>query len=187
MEIDGRVAVVTGLIRFTTAMGDLPRRSGVRVTCVVPDWVRTGRAEAELATMTSPATSSYCAPTSAHDGRMLRKIDCVMVKVVDLVAASEFYAEVFGLRPLWRDETSIGMGMPETDAEIVLHTMDLPADRSVFYLVDDVLSAARTAQRAGCVVVEAPFDIAIGKCAVLADPFGNTVGLLDMTKGPRAT
>jgi len=46
-------AAKAGLIRFTTAMGDLPRRSGVRVTCVVPDWVRTERAEAELATMTA--------------------------------------------------------------------------------------------------------------------------------------
>jgi len=28
-----------GLIRFTTAMADLPQRANVRVTCVVPDWV----------------------------------------------------------------------------------------------------------------------------------------------------
>jgi lactoylglutathione lyase len=116
---------------------------------------------------------------------MLRKIDCVMVKVVDLAAAGEFYGQVFGLRPLWRDETSIGMGMPETDAEIVLHTMDLPPDRSVYYLVDDVPQAVLAAQRSGCAVREAPFDIPIGRCAVLEDPFGNTVGLLDMSKGPR--
>ncbi|GAA4460057.1 VOC family protein [Phytohabitans houttuyneae] len=116
---------------------------------------------------------------------MLRKIDCVMVRVADLAAASEFYGRVFGLRPLWQDETSVGMGMPETDAEIVLHTLDLPAERSVYYLVDDVPGAVLTAEAAGCVVAEGPFDIAIGKCAVLRDPFGNTVGLLDMSKGPR--
>ena len=77
--------------------------------------------------------------------------------------------------------------MPETDAEVVLHTMDLAGDRSVHYLVDDVLSAAAMGQRAGCTVREAPFDVAIGMCAVLEDPFGNTVCLLDMSKGPRAT
>jgi predicted enzyme related to lactoylglutathione lyase len=108
-----------------------------------------------------------------------------MVRVPDLAAAAEFYTRVFGLRPLWHDETSLGLGLAETDAEIVLHTMDLPADRSVHYLVDDVPSAVAIAQRAGCVVREAPFDIAIGMCAVLADPFGNTVCLLDMSKGPR--
>ena len=39
-------AAKAGLIRFTTAMADRP---GVRVNAVVPDWVRTARAEAELA------------------------------------------------------------------------------------------------------------------------------------------
>jgi lactoylglutathione lyase len=118
---------------------------------------------------------------------MLRKIDCVMVRVPDLTVAVEFYTRVFGLQALWRDETSVGMGMPETDAEVVLHTMDLPADRSVHYLVDDVPDAVATGQRAGCVVREPPFDVAIGRGAVIEDPFGNLVCLLDMSKGPRAT
>src|SRR3954468_22444691 len=42
-------AAKAGLIRFTTALRE---RDGVRVTCVVPDWMRTERAEAELAAMT---------------------------------------------------------------------------------------------------------------------------------------
>ena len=118
---------------------------------------------------------------------MLRKIDCVMVRVPDLTSAVEFYTRVFGLRLLWRDETSVGMGMPETDAEVVLHTMDLPDDRSVHYLVDDVPEAVAMGQRAGCAVRKAPFEVAIGRCAVLEDPFGNMLCLLDMSKGPRTT
>jgi hypothetical protein len=31
----------------------------------------------------------------------------------------------------------------------------------------------------------APFDVAIGTCAVIEDPFGTALCLLDMTKGPR--
>jgi lactoylglutathione lyase len=116
---------------------------------------------------------------------MLRKVDCVMVRVDDLEAAAAFYARAFGLRRLWRDESSVGMGMPETDAEIVLHTMDIPAEESLYYLVDDVLAAVSAYQREGCVIRKPPFDIAIGKCAVLEDPFGNTVGILDMSKGRR--
>jgi predicted enzyme related to lactoylglutathione lyase len=108
-----------------------------------------------------------------------------MVHVPDLTSATEFYARVFGLRPLWRDASAVGMGMPETDAEVVLHTMDLPEGRSVHYLVDDVLDAVATGQSAGCAVREPPFEIAIGRCAVLEDPFGNTLCLLDMSKGPR--
>ena len=60
-----------------------------------------------------------------------------------------------------------------------------PADRGVHYLVDDVPAAVVMAELAGCAVREAPFDIAIGRCAVLADPFGNPVSVLDLSKGPR--
>lgn len=116
----------------------------------------------------------------------LRKIDCVMVRVDDLAAAGAFYARVFGLRKLWQDELSIGMGMAETDAEIVLHTMDIPVEESLYYLVDDVLAAVSACQQEGCTIRKAPFDIQIGKCAVLEDPFGNAVCILDMSKGRRS-
>jgi lactoylglutathione lyase len=109
-----------------------------------------------------------------------------MVRVDDLTRAVEFYIRVFGLRPRWRDETSVGMGMVESDAEVVLHTMDLPADCGVHYLVDDVPDAVATCQRAGCTVRVAPFEVAMGRCAVVVDPFGNTVCLLDMSRGQRA-
>jgi predicted enzyme related to lactoylglutathione lyase len=114
---------------------------------------------------------------------MLRKIDCVQVKVNDLDAAAEFYQRAFSLTPLWRDDISLGMGMPETDAEVVLHTLDLPADRAVNYLVDDVPEAFESARLAGCGVLVEPFEIAVGRCAVLQDPFGNPVCILDLSKG----
>jgi len=113
----------------------------------------------------------------------IRKIDCIMVRVPDLAAATEFYTRSFGMRRLWADETSVGLGMAETDAEVVLHTMDLAADESVYYLVDDVDAAA--AQYTGKIRT-APFDIPVGRCAVLEDPFGNAVGILDLTKGLRS-
>lgn len=116
---------------------------------------------------------------------MLRKIDCVMLRVDNLATATGFYASEFGLVPLWRDEQSVGLGLPETDAEVVLHTMDLPPGRHVYFLVDDVVAAVADAEREGCTVLTAPFDVVIGKCAVIADPFGNDLGLIDMTKGPR--
>jgi predicted enzyme related to lactoylglutathione lyase len=116
---------------------------------------------------------------------MLREIDCVMVRVPDLAGASDFYARVFGLRPLWRDEVSVGMAMPDTPAEIVLHTMDLPADRSVCYVVDDVPAAVSGYLRQGCALRVEPFDIAIGRCAVVTDPYGNSLCVLDRSKGPR--
>jgi NAD(P)-dependent dehydrogenase (short-subunit alcohol dehydrogenase family) len=41
-----------GLIRLTTSLADLDRRCGVRVNCLVPDWIGTDRAHRELAAMT---------------------------------------------------------------------------------------------------------------------------------------
>ncbi|MFF5291183.1 VOC family protein [Paractinoplanes globisporus] len=115
----------------------------------------------------------------------LRKIDCVMVRVDDLDAASRFYGRMLGLRELWRDEASVGMGLPETDAEVVLHTMDLPAGQSVHYLVDDVRASVASWREDGLDVRVEPFEIVVGWCAVLADPFGNAVCILDLTKGTR--
>lgn len=115
---------------------------------------------------------------------MLRKIDCVMVKVDDLDKASEYYQSVFGLKFIWKDENSVGLGMSETDAEIVLYTHDdIPV--SVHYLVDDVIKAVSEFEAKGCQIITAPFDIQIGKCAVIEDPFGHQLAILDMTKGAR--
>jgi catechol 2,3-dioxygenase-like lactoylglutathione lyase family enzyme len=73
---------------------------------------------------------------------VLRKIDCVLLRVENLEAAVAYYQEVFGLRLQWRTAGQVGLGLPETDAEIVLESgPDLPAGASVHYLVDDVSAA----------------------------------------------
>jgi predicted enzyme related to lactoylglutathione lyase len=117
---------------------------------------------------------------------MLRKIDCVMIYVDDLEAARRYYVDVFGLRPLWQDETAVGLGFVETDAEIVLHQdAGIPSKVEVHYLVDDVIQAASFLQEKGCTILVEPFDIPIGKCAVIRDPFATTLCILDMSRGPR--
>jgi predicted enzyme related to lactoylglutathione lyase len=117
---------------------------------------------------------------------MLKKIDCVMIRVDDVETAVRYYSDVFGLCPLWRDETSVGLGLPDTDAEIVLHcNPDVPAQVEVYYLVDDVASTVRIFEQRGCQVLNGPFEIPIGKGAVITDPFGTRLCILDMTKGPR--
>ncbi|GIF25030.1 catechol 2,3-dioxygenase-like lactoylglutathione lyase family enzyme [Actinoplanes tereljensis] len=113
---------------------------------------------------------------------MLRKIDCVMLRVPDLNAGVAFYVDSMGLQELWRDETSVGLGFPETDAELVLHTLHLPPDCPVHYLVDDAREAAATWPGR---VRTPPFEIEVGWCAILEDPFTNPIAILDLTKGSR--
>ena len=117
---------------------------------------------------------------------LLRKIDCVMIRVPDLETGARFYEQACGLRRLWSDEVSIGLAMSETDAEVVVHTMELPSGWGVHYLVDDVPAAVTELVCHGCGLVKAPFDIPIGRCAVLTDPFGNALCILDMSNGVRA-
>jgi predicted enzyme related to lactoylglutathione lyase len=117
----------------------------------------------------------------------LKKIDCVMVYVENLAEAKSFYCRVFGLRELWNDEGSIGLGLLETDAEIVLHNdPTLPSKVEVYYLVENVVAAVDEYERNGCRVLVPPFPVVIGDCAVIEDPFATRLCLLDMTKGARA-
>jgi lactoylglutathione lyase len=117
---------------------------------------------------------------------MFKKIDCVMIRVGDVVAGERYYSEVFGLKPLWREAGSVGMAFPETDSEIVLHTnAEIPHRVEVHYLVDNVVAAVKCYAEKGCRVVVPPFDVLIGKCAVIQDPFGTTICILDRTSGRR--
>ena len=117
---------------------------------------------------------------------MLRKIDCIMIRVDDVEAAARYYSSVFGLRPRWSGDGSIGLALPESDAEIVLHSDPaIPSSVEVYYLVDDVVATVAHYTTQGCHVLVGPFDITIGKCAVIKDPFGTRLCVLDMTKGSR--
>ena len=109
-----------------------------------------------------------------------------MVRVDDIEMAATYYAKVFGLRPQWSGDNSIGLIFPESDAEIVLHNdSNMPSAVEVHYLVDDVVASVAEYTAKGCHILVEPFDITIGKCAVIQDPFGTRLCILDMTKGSR--
>lgn len=117
---------------------------------------------------------------------MLRKIDCIMIRVDDVEVAAAYYAKVFGLHPQWSGDDAIGLMFPESDAEVVLHNdQAIPSTVEVYYLVDDVVAAVALLAAHGCHILVPPFDITIGKCAVIRDPFGTRLCILDMTKGLR--
>lgn len=117
---------------------------------------------------------------------VLRKIDCVMIRVDDVAAAAHYYERVFGLLPQWSGGDAVGLRFPDSDAEIVLHRDDdIPSPVEVHYLVDDVISAVDACASQGCEVLTPPFEITIGKCAVMRDPFGVRLCILDLTKGLR--
>jgi NAD(P)-dependent dehydrogenase (short-subunit alcohol dehydrogenase family) len=60
-------AAKAGLIRFTSTLDVLRERMGVRVNCIVPDWILTERADAELAAMTPAERAAAPEPVPMED------------------------------------------------------------------------------------------------------------------------
>lgn len=112
---------------------------------------------------------------------LLRKVDCIQLYVPDLVAGLDFYCRRLGHELLWRTETAAGLALPDSDAELVLQTER--AQLEVDFLVPSADEAARSFQAAGGSVVVPPFDIPVGRCVVVADPWQNQYVLLDTRNG----
>lgn len=112
---------------------------------------------------------------------LFRKVDCVRLYVPDLEAGLAFYRDRLGHDVIWRTKTAIGLRLPESDAELVLQSED--QRQEVDLLVDSADAAAEQVEQAGGKVIVPPFDIQIGRCVVLEDPWGNPLVLLDTSKG----
>ena len=112
---------------------------------------------------------------------LVRKIDCIRLYVADLEAGLAFYRDRLGHALIWRTPDAVGLRLPETDAEIVLHTERAAPEIDLKVKAAD--AAARRFEAAGGKVLVAPFDIQIGRAAVVEDPWGNCFVLLDATKG----
>lgn len=113
-------------------------------------------------------------------GPMFENVDCIQMYVDDLEKGLAFYRDALGLKLLWRTDKSCGLGMEKGIAEIVL---TLEHNDMVDLKVYDVESQLHRFIDAGGKIVHGPFDIDIGKCAVVADPWENQYCILDMTKG----
>ena len=73
-----------------------------------------------------------------------------------------------------------GLRCPEGDTEIVL-SIALPAEPN--WLVDSADTATAVIAGAGGRIVAPPSDIPVGRVAVVEDPFGNRLVLVDLSAG----
>jgi lactoylglutathione lyase len=116
---------------------------------------------------------------------LIRKVDCVSLPVANLDDALAFYCDQLGHSLVWRTASACGLRLSESETELVLHTEGRPPAAEL--LVEAVPEAVARFQQAGGVVISGPFDIQIGQCAVVADPWGNQLVLLDISKGSLQT
>jgi predicted enzyme related to lactoylglutathione lyase len=112
---------------------------------------------------------------------LFQRIDCIRISVPDLEAGLIFYSDQLGHELIWRTEESIGLRLSDSNTEIVLHRE--PKTVEVDIKVASADQAAKRVELAGGKILAGPFDILIGRCAVVEDPWGNELVLLDSSKG----
>lgn len=110
---------------------------------------------------------------------LFEAVDCLQVPVPDLSAALRFYQEELGHALIWRTATAAGLRLGTT--ELVLQTERPELEPNL--LVASVDAAVRRFIDAGGSLLVAPFDLRVGRCVVVLDPWGNRLVLLDLSRG----
>lgn len=114
----------------------------------------------------------------------LLKIDNIMYRVKDLEEGERFYREVLGLKKVWEDKERkmIGFQLEQSDSEIVIQNNPDLSDFELSYLVENVEEFIKEREGQGLKVASGPIDVRTGKYAVLEDPDGNKIPIIDLTK-----
>jgi lactoylglutathione lyase len=112
---------------------------------------------------------------------LFRRVDCLSIPVPDVDAALAFYSVNLGHELIWRSSKAAGLRLPGSNAELVLHAADRPMETDL--VVDSVPDALARFTSAGGKLLKGPFEIQIGLCAVVADPWDNVLVILDASKG----
>ncbi len=114
----------------------------------------------------------------------LLRIDNIMYRVSDLEKAEKFYQDILGLKKVWEDkgEKMIGFVLEQSDSEIVIHANpDIPKGE-YSYLVEDVVNFCEEVKKQGYRVLLDPIEVRPGKYARIADPDGNEIPIIDLSK-----
>jgi predicted enzyme related to lactoylglutathione lyase len=114
---------------------------------------------------------------------LFKKIDCVQVPVPSVEEGIAFYGDRLGHEVRWRTEHQAGLRLG--DCELVVQAERPRAETDL--LVESVDDAAAVFVAAGGKVLVDPFDIPVGRVVIVADPFGNPLTLLDLSKGTYTT
>ena len=108
-------------------------------------------------------------------------VDCIRMFVPDLTKGYDYYHVKLGLKLVWKTKNGMGFLLNDGITELVIQNEVKYQETDL--KVDSVINACEKIKEAGGTIVKEPFDIKIGKCAVVEDPWGNTMVILDSTKG----
>jgi catechol 2,3-dioxygenase-like lactoylglutathione lyase family enzyme len=110
---------------------------------------------------------------------MLRKVDRLLLRVPSLESAIGYYRDVLGLSLVHHDRRIANFKLADGTTELLLHVdPDLPAD-GFYFLVDDVRDLYARRDELKLQFVSRPAPVSRGFRAVVKDPFGHVLMLLD--------
>ncbi len=109
---------------------------------------------------------------------LLKKVDAVLIKVPNIEDGLLFNCIQLGHKLLWKKEDAAAVKLGS--CELVLSTK---FDPETDILVESVIHAVGVFVKAGGSIVVEPKDVPVGKVAVVKDPFGNILTLIDLSKG----
>jgi adenosylhomocysteine nucleosidase len=128
-----------------------------------------------------PDWLNHVRPELPAPAPLFKKVDCLRLPVSDLESGLAFYRDKLGQVLIWRTDEAAGLRMPGSEAELVIHPG--PEPQEVDLSVESADQAAQRFEAAGGAIIVPPFDIKIGRCCVVRDPWGNQLVLLDTSKG----
>jgi lactoylglutathione lyase len=135
----------------------------------------------EVASLITAALASQRGTRHAAARPLFVDVDCVQIPVQDLDAALAFYHDALGHTLIWRTHSAAGLRLADSATELVIQTERPELEPNLA-----VASADAAAQRfvnTGGTLLVPPFEIAIGRCAVVQDPWGNRLVMLDRSQG----
>ena len=111
---------------------------------------------------------------------VLRSVDAIAIPVPSLDAGLAFYRDRLGHRLLWRNDAvgQSGLALPDSSVEVVLSTRQQMEPN---WLVEDMDRALHDLVANGAHVAAEPSPIPMGTVAVVIDPFGNPLVLVELT------
>jgi predicted enzyme related to lactoylglutathione lyase len=110
---------------------------------------------------------------------VLRSVDAITIPVPSLDEGLGFYRDRLGHRLLWRNDAAgqSGLALPDSSVELVLSTRQQMEPN---WLVEDMDRALHDLVANGAHVAAKPSTIPMGTVAVVIDPFGNPLVLVEL-------
>ncbi len=113
---------------------------------------------------------------------MFRKLRTVIYHVKDLQKAKEWYINVTGIRPYFDEEYYVGFNIYGCELGLDPDKSEVrPGTQAVAYwLVDDIEESVKNFTSNDAKIVNAITEAGEGiKLAIIEDPFGNCIGLIE--------